>query len=71
VLYLLELMANGTIRWGLVPRIKELNVRPATVSETGNGFAAFPMNTKWGHQNGPTRPGTLGQTNANAYTATQ
>jgi len=32
MLYLLDLMANGIIEQGLVPSIKELNVRPATVS---------------------------------------
>jgi len=38
-------MANSTIERGLVPPIKQLNVRSATVSETGGSFAAFPMNT--------------------------
>jgi hypothetical protein len=51
MLYLLELIANGIIDRGLATAIKELNVHPAMVSETGGSLAAFPINTngdvKW------------------------
>jgi hypothetical protein len=45
MLYLLELKANGIIEREIVPPIKELNVRSATVSETGGIVPAFPINT--------------------------
>jgi hypothetical protein len=41
MLYLLELMANGTIEWGLVLPIKEPNVLSATVSETAAVLPRF------------------------------
>jgi hypothetical protein len=51
MLYLLELTANGIIKQGLATAIKELNIRPAMVSETGGCLGAFPINTngdvKW------------------------
>jgi hypothetical protein len=44
-------MVNGIIQRGLTTTIKELNVRPAMVSETGGSLGAFPINTnadvKW------------------------
>jgi hypothetical protein len=51
MLYLLELMANGTIEWGLAPPIKEPNVRSATVSETAAVLPRFLLTqmgtSKW------------------------
>ena len=51
ILYLLELMANGTIEWGLAPPIKEPVFRPATVSETAAVLPRFLLTqmgtSKW------------------------
>jgi hypothetical protein len=71
MLYLFELMANASLSSELQPPIKEPNVRSATVSGTAASFAAFRTDKNWGHQNGPTRPGTFGQANAKAYAATK
>jgi hypothetical protein len=59
-------MANATIEQRISTPIKEPNICSAMVSETDSSFAAFPMKKNGDRKNGPIRPGTLGQANANA-----
>jgi hypothetical protein len=66
MVYLFELMAK---RHRPSRMSKEPNVGSATIIETAEASFAFPMNTNGEVKNGPTRPGTLGHTNAKAEPA--
>jgi hypothetical protein len=67
MLYLFELMANASLA---APNQGTQRSFRDGHWNTGS-FTAFRMDKDWGHQNGPTRSGTLGQANAKAYTATK